>query len=310
MSDKNKEFYDEIIDSLRACEEESAAVYVAKDILLEFYKPVPKQRPGARVVPARQRVPGKPDTVPGAVPKSAEQPLPVQKPVPVSRQELPPETVSPAVPPVPVQPAAEVKKDPLADMGKKVQEMDLPELKEAVSICTKCILCRTRTNTVFGDGNENAELMFIGEGPGADEDARGLPFVGRAGELLTKMIQAMGYDRKEVYIGNIVKCRPPGNRTPEDEEMSACLPYILRQIELVKPKAIVLLGGTALKGLFNMTGISYVRGKFMDHRGIPVMPTYHPAFLLRNPEKKADVWKDLQMVMKILGKEIPKKKNQ
>ena len=306
MSDKNKEFYDEIIDSLRACEEESETAYVARDILLEFYKPVPKQKLGNRPVSAGPAVSGRQNPVPGAVQKRAGQDLPVQKQIQVIRQEPPPAV--PAIPPVP--PAAEMKKDPLADLGKKVQEMDFPELKEAVSICTKCLLCRTRTNTVFGDGNENAELMFIGEGPGADEDARGLPFVGRAGELLTKMIQAMGYDRKEVYIGNIVKCRPPGNRTPEDEEMSACLPYILRQIELVKPKAIVLLGGTALKGLFNMTGISYVRGKFLDHNGIPVMPTYHPAFLLRNPEKKADVWKDLQMVMKLLGKEIPKKKNQ
>ena len=306
MSGKDKEFYDEIIDSLRACEEESAAAYVAKDILLEFYKPVPKQKLGNRPVSAGPAISGRQNPVPGAVQKRAGQDLPVQKQIQVIRQEPPPAV--PAVPPV--QPAAEMKKDPLADMGKQVQEMDFPELKEAVSICTKCLLCRTRTNTVFGDGNEKAELMFIGEGPGADEDAQGLPFVGRAGELLTKMIQAMGYDRKEVYIGNIVKCRPPGNRTPEDEEMSACLPYILRQIELIRPKAVVLLGATALKGLFNMTGISYARGKFLDHKGIPVMPTYHPAFLLRNPEKKADVWKDLQMVMKLLGKEVPKKRNQ
>ena len=307
MSGKDKEFYDEIIDSLRACEEESAAAYVAKDILLEFYKPVPKQKAGPRPVPVKQGVAGRENPVPPAVQKRTENPPHFRQTVPTTfRQENPP--VIPQSPPV--QPVAEMKKEPLADMGKQVQEMDFPELKEAVSICTKCLLCRTRTNTVFGDGNEKAELMFIGEGPGADEDAQGLPFVGRAGELLTKMIQAMGYDRKEVYIGNIVKCRPPGNRTPEEEEMTACLPYILRQIELIRPKAVVLLGATALKGLFNMTGISYARGKFLDYKGIPVMPTYHPAFLLRNLEKKADVWKDLQMVMKLLGKEVPKKRNQ
>jgi DNA polymerase len=151
--------------------------------------------------------------------------------------------------------------------------------------------------------------MFIGEGPGADEDASGLPFVGKAGELLTKMINAMGFARSEVYIGNIVKCRPPENRTPEEEEIGKCLPYIRRQIQLINPEAIVLLGATPLKGLFNMTGITRMRGRFLDYNGIPAMPTFHPAYLLRNPAAKADVWKDLQMVMKVLGKEVVKKKN-
>jgi DNA polymerase len=183
---------------------------------------------------------------------------------------------------------------------------DMPEwesLRTECAACMKCGLGRTRTNMVFADGNPHAELMFIGEGPGADEDATGVPFVGRAGELLSKMIAAMTFDRKtETCIANIVKCRPPGNRNPADDEAAACMPYLKRQIEMVNPKVIVLLGAVPLLYLFNLKGIMKLRGRWLDYNGIPVMPTYHPAFLLRNPPAKKDAWADLQAVMAVFGR--------
>ncbi len=183
---------------------------------------------------------------------------------------------------------------------------DLPEwesLRTECAACMKCGLGRTRTNMVFADGNPRAELMFIGEGPGADEDATGVPFVGRAGELLSRMIAAMTFDRKtETCIANIVKCRPPGNRNPADDEAAACMPYLKRQIEMVNPKVIVLLGTVPLLYLFNLKGIMKLRGRWLDYNGIPVMPTYHPAFLLRNPPAKKDAWADLQAVMAVFGR--------
>jgi DNA polymerase len=167
----------------------------------------------------------------------------------------------------------------------------------------KCGLGKTRTNMVFADGNPHAELMFIGEGPGADEDATGVPFVGRAGELLSRMIAAMTFDRAtETCIANIVKCRPPGNRNPADDEAAACIPYLKRQIALVNPKVIVLLGAVPLLYLFNLKGIMKLRGLWLEYEGIPVMPTYHPAFLLRNPPAKKDAWADLQAVMAVFGR--------
>ena len=183
-----------------------------------------------------------------------------------------------------------------------VSGMDFARLRECAMKCTACNLCQTRTNVVFGSGSEQADLMFIGEAPGADEDAQGLPFVGKAGELLTKMIKAMKYDRSEVYIANILKCRPPENRNPEEQEAEACISILKRQIELVKPEVIVLLGAVSMRFLLGKTGISKLRGTWQEYNGIPVMPTYHPAFLLRNPGAKADVWKDLQAVMSRLGK--------
>lgn len=176
-------------------------------------------------------------------------------------------------------------------------------LLSAVNTCNKCILASTRTKTVPGEGNQKAELMFIGEGPGADEDRTGRPFVGRAGELLTKMIAAMGYKREEVYIANIVKCRPPGNRDPFDNEVSACIGYLHAQINFIKPKVIVCLGNTAACHLLRPDKrISRLRGSFHNYNGIKVMPTYHPSYLLRNESKKRDVWNDLQLVMAELGK--------
>jgi len=188
------------------------------------------------------------------------------------------------------------------------RRMRLALVAEQVRPCTKCGLSETRTQTVFARGNPFAEVMFIGEGPGADEDAQGEPFVGAAGRLLDKMIAAMGYHRDEVYIANIVKCRPPNNRKPELAEMEACMPYLREQLALVKPKVIVALGATAVAGLLGSTeGITRLRGKWKLYKGVtPVMPTFHPAYLLRDPSKKRDAWTDLQEVMKHLGKAPPR----
>jgi uracil-DNA glycosylase len=175
--------------------------------------------------------------------------------------------------------------------------------------CSRCKLHKERNKIVFGDGSPNAKLVFVGEGPGADEDAQGLPFVGRAGKLLTQMIEAMGLQRKDVYICNVVKCRPPENRAPEPDEVAACSPFLLRQIDVLNPQVIVCLGAVAAKTLLNTTrGISSFRGEWLEWRGRKLMATYHPAYLLRNPPAKADVWKDLQKVMAELGLQLPKKK--
>ncbi len=170
--------------------------------------------------------------------------------------------------------------------------------------CTRCALAEGRTQTVFARGNPAAEICFVGEGPGADEDAEGLPFVGKAGQLLDRMIAAMGYAADDVYICNIVKCRPPGNRKPEPDELTACLPYLHEQLSLVAPKVIVALGATAAHGLFGApVSITRARGSWRLYRGrIPVMPTFHPAYLLRQPDAKREVWRDLQEVMQRLGK--------
>ena len=168
--------------------------------------------------------------------------------------------------------------------------------------CTRCKLHRGRTRLVFGDGNPNAQLVFVGEGPGRDEDAQGLPFVGRAGKLLTQMIEAMGLQRQDVYICNVVKCRPPENRTPEKDEVETCSPFLLRQLDAIAPKVIVCLGSVAAQTLLETNrGISHFRGEWLEFRGRKLMATYHPAYLLRNPSAKGEVWKDLQKVMAILG---------
>ncbi len=184
----------------------------------------------------------------------------------------------------------------------------MPQTESLASIqadlvnCQRCQLAAGRTNIVFGVGNPQADLMFIGEGPGRDEDSQGEPFVGRAGQLLTKMIQAMGLKREDVYIANIVKCRPPNNRNPEPDEMATCSPFLLRQIQVIQPKMMVCLGSIAVKSLLQTSmGITRLRGQFHEVAGIQVMPTFHPAYLLRNAEKKKEAWEDLQKVMKELG---------
>ena len=175
------------------------------------------------------------------------------------------------------------------------------ELEAEAKQCTKCKLCKNRNNVVFGTGNKNATLMFIGEGSGADEDIQGIPFVGKAGKLMNLAFEAIGLKREDVYIANIVKCRPPSNRNPEDDEATACLDYLRNQVILVKPKIIVLLGSVALKNILGKEyGITASRGKWVEKRGILYMPTWHPAALLRDETKKIDFIKDLKLVMKSL----------
>jgi DNA polymerase len=182
----------------------------------------------------------------------------------------------------------------------------LAQLAVTVSTCQKCVLCQKRKQTVFARGTGSCGVCFVGEGPGADEDAQGFPFVGKAGQLLDKMIEAMGWGRDEVYVCNVVKCRPPDNRKPEPDEMAACLPYLAEQLELVRPSVIVALGATAVQGLLGTSGgIMRLRGNWKTYRGIPLMPTFHPAYLLRTPSAKRQVWEDLQEVLKRIGREVP-----
>jgi DNA polymerase len=177
-------------------------------------------------------------------------------------------------------------------------------LEAELADCKRCPLCKTRQTIVFGAGDRNAELIFIGEGPGHEEDLSGIPFVGKAGQLLTKMIEAMHYKREEVFIANVVKCRPPENRDPFQNEVDACIGFLRRQINLVKPKVIVTLGTIAAIHLLKLDAkISKLRGSFREYEGMKVMPTYHPAYLLRNETKKKDVWQDLKQVMALLGKQ-------
>ena len=183
-------------------------------------------------------------------------------------------------------------------------ELDFEQLKQQALSCRLCTLCETRKNVVFGDGNTTSPLIaFVGEGPGADEDEAGLPFVGQAGQLLNSAIEkGLGLKREDIYICNVVKCRPPENRTPLPAEVSACSPYLYRQLELINPKVIVTLGQTAQLALSgNNIGITKLRGQWQKWRDIPLMPTFHPAYILRNPPAKKPFWEDLQAVMKFLG---------
>ena len=165
--------------------------------------------------------------------------------------------------------------------------------------CRRCSLAQGRNRIVFGDGNPNAKLMFVGEGPGAEEDRQGKPFVGAAGQLLTRIIEAIKRSRDQVYICNIIKCRPPGNRNPEPDEIKTCFPFLERQIAAIQPDFIIALGTFAAQTLLGtVTPISRLRGRFHEYKGIKVVPTYHPAYLLRNPDKKRDVWEDMKMLMK------------
>jgi len=210
---------------------------------------------------------------------------------------------------------------PESSLGDPVAALKI--IREDLGDCTRCPLHKQgRKQIVFGVGDPAAELMFVGEGPGADEDEQGEPFVGRAGQLLNNMIKAMGITREQVYIANIVKCRPPGNRTPEREECETCSPFLMRQIAVIKPKVIVALGATAAKTLLAMnSSMASLRGRFYDFKpagfrndarsndpewqGCKLAVTYHPAFLLRDPRQKGEAWKDLQMVMKELGLKVP-----
>ncbi len=193
-------------------------------------------------------------------------------------------------------------------VNNKNMRKNLETIETEVVSCHKCDLSKTRTNTVFGVGSNNARLMFIGEAPGANEDKEGEPFVGRAGKLLTKMIEAMGLRRDEVYIANILKCRPPGNRDPLPSEVELCEEYLISQIEAIKPEVIVALGAVSAKTLLKTKDpISRLRGEFHSYHGAPLLPTFHPAYLLRNPPAKKEAWADLQMVLRKLGMPIPPK---
>jgi len=182
--------------------------------------------------------------------------------------------------------------------------LSLDEVRSELGDCRRCLLGSTRTNLVFGEGNPEAELVFVGEAPGGDEDRQGRPFVGKAGQLLTKIIEAMGLKRESVYICNILKCRPPGNRNPEPMEIAACGPFLIRQLQAIAPKAICALGSFAARTLLeNDAPITTLRGRFHSYEGIKVMPTFHPAYLLRNQAAKKLVWEDVQMIMRELKKE-------
>ena len=180
----------------------------------------------------------------------------------------------------------------------------LDEIRRELGDCKRCKLCTGRKNIVFGAGSPRAELVFVGEGPGADEDVQGVPFVGAAGQLLTKMIEAMGYRRDDVYICNVVKCRPPNNRNPEPDEVTACEPFLRAQLRAVQPKVVVALGKFAAQTLLrDTTPITKMRGNWREYEGIKLMPTFHPAYLLRQPAEKKKAWEDLQQVMKFFGKQ-------
>lgn len=228
----------------------------------------------------------------------------------VAAPEPPPATPT-LPPPIPV-PVAEPKPAP----SPEAKTATFAELRTRALACVKCPnLVAARQTVVFGVGNIDADLMFVGEAPGADEDEQGEPFVGKAGQLLTKIIETMGLQRGEVYIGNILKCRPDmppgssGNRKPTPAEMQTCIPYLHEQIDLIRPKVLVALGGTAMEGLLNLTGITKLRGHWHEYRGIPLMPTYHPSYLLRNQAlaEKRRVWEDMLQVLEKLGRPISEK---
>ncbi|MHB8410559.1 MAG: uracil-DNA glycosylase [Candidatus Acidiferrales bacterium] len=209
--------------------------------------------------------------------------------------------------PVPALPV--IKSASLFVANERVEGDTLERIREDIGDCRRCKLCEQRNKIVFGAGSATADLVFVGEGPGHDEDIQGLPFVGRAGKLLTQMIEAMGLRRDDVYIANVVKCRPPQNRAPEPDEIETCSPFLYRQLAVIRPKAVVCLGAIAFQSLTGTKQpISRLRGQWLEFRGIPLMATYHPAYLLRNPNAKGDVWEDLKKVMAHLGMKVPAKR--
>jgi uracil-DNA glycosylase len=277
-------------------------VPVAPDTLAALNQPqwtAPAQSLPTTPVPPPRAMSRPPAKQPPAAPKPVEPKPAIEQTLALS---LPGETAT--------APAAPV-------LSPEARQAAFAELRERALACVKCPnLAAARKNVVFGVGSLEAELMFIGEAPGADEDDQGEPFVGRAGQLLTKIIQAMGLSRDTVYIGNILKCRPDtpgqaaGNRKPTADEMNTCIPYLHEQIDLIRPKVIVALGATAVEGLLGKTiGITRLRGTWKTYRGIPLMPTYHPAYLLRNqaPSEKRRVWEDMLQVMEKLALPISTK---
>lgn len=210
---------------------------------------------------------------------------------------------------VPAYPLPAMQAPSLFESAERIEGDTLERIREDIGDCKRCRLCRQRSHIVFGAGNPKADLVFVGEGPGHDEDLQGLPFVGRAGKLLTQMIEAMGLERDAVYICNVVKCRPPENRTPEADEMATCSPFLIRQLAAIQPKVIVCLGLIAAQTLLGVKqSISRFRGQWFDYRGSRLIATYHPAYLLRNPNAKGEVWNDLKKVIALLGLKPPLKR--
>jgi DNA polymerase len=293
--------YDQLLDAtIQHLESLKASgvrhVAVAPETLRALTLPAP--HPASRILhPENQSRPSVAATMPGpppppVVPKPAALALELPDGAPTAQSQIP-------------NPKSEIEK-----------AAAFAELRARALVCVKCPnLAASRKNVVFGVGNINADLMFVGEAPGADEDEQGEPFVGKAGQLLTKIIQAMGLQRGDVYIGNILKCRPDtpgqtaGNRKPTPAEMQTCIPYLHEQIDLICPKVLVALGGTAMEGLLNKTGITKLRGNWHAYRGIPLMPTYHPSYLLRNQalHEKRRVWEDMLQVMEKLCLPISEK---
>ena len=283
-----------IPESLQARIEERLRYYEDLGIRL-FYR----DREPSMVSPANSSL---------ATPQTSSVSIPEESSLPKAKAKVAVPVVAAPVPRI--APVIAPSGPSLFEVVEKLQDDSLLKIREDLGECTRCKLHKGRNKLVFGDGSPKAQLVFVGEGPGADEDAQGLPFVGRAGKLLTQMIEAMGLQRKDVYICNVVKCRPPENRTPEPDEVKTCSPYLLRQIDVINPKVIVCLGAVAAKTLLETTrGISQYRGEWQEWRGRKLLATYHPAYLLRNPPAKADVWKDLQKVMAELGLQLPKKKS-
>ena len=266
-----KRFFDEIIECLETEKNKRGTAFVQPEVLQEFFSDRP----------------------------AAAEPL-KQKPAPAEFRPVTAQHIPPPVAPAP----ASRQSAPAAKIA--VENLSLTELRAVALNCRQCKLHSKRNTVVFGEGNPHAELMFIGEGPGMEEDQQGRPFVGEAGKLLDNMIIAMGFKREEVYIANIVKCRPPNNRNPEEDEATLCLPYLKRQIELISPKVIVVLGAVAMLWLTGKTGITKLRGQWTEYQGIKLMPTYHPAYLLRKEAAKKDVWSDLKQVMQVFGKTYQK----
>ena len=217
-------------------------------------------------------------------------------------------SASDAAPSAPVSaPSAPVPAPSAPDPAPSARVWSLTAIREDIGDCTRCKLATLgRKQVVFGVGNPQADLMFVGEAPGADEDVQGVPFVGRAGQLLTKMIEAMGFSRDDVYIANVVKCRPPDNRNPEPDEIESCEPFLFRQIESVKPQVIVALGAFAAKTLLQtQQPISRLRGNVYDYHGAKLIPTFHPSFLLRSPNQKKYAWEDLKKALAVMGRQAP-----
>jgi uracil-DNA glycosylase family 4 len=277
--------------------------------------------PAAPALPSVSPQPAGPPSSGRSRPVFMHDPAPPAKPTPPPASAPPPPVVKVAAPYSPpavkaepvVKPAASGLFAPARIATEGLPEATAPDKATALKLirqdlgsCTRCQLSKTRTTIVYGQGNPDAELLFLGEAPGEDEDRSGLAFVGKAGQLLTRMIEAMGYTRDDVYICNINKCRPPGNRKPEPEEVAACRPIVERQILAIRPKVIVALGATATQTLLNTTvGITKLRNQWTEWQGIPVMPTFHPSYLLRVPTEKGKAWDDLKLVLAKVGKQLP-----